>query len=467
MRKIGFWLPLGLLAAVTLSIWGVWTWRLNVHSRDLANALEAERQRNFVDLAYHVEQIQATLGKGLATGNVMQNMRYMADVNRHAYAAVDEFTSLPLPAQLSANTGKFLQQVGDFSLSLLRNEAAGRHMGTRERNELQRLRQESVGLSQHMNQIMAEYNQGIFRWHEPPRFSWANLAYGPTSPAKPATQDQAPSSFVPAGFDQVEASMEKMPTFIYDGPFSDHVGEATPAVSGMPVPQEEAARRLPTYFPQAGGFTTAAVTDLNGTIPAYSFRLTPANAAGEAYTVTVDITKNGGHLLQMLNARMVGNATLDLTRARTIGQDYLGSIGYANMVPTYGQVEDGSATIAYAARENGVLIYPDQIKVKVALDNGEILAVDAIQYLMHHKPRTIGQPKLTPNKAEAQVNPDLEIQRTQLTLVPDLAGTGEILAYEFLGRLGQDTYLVYINAETGEEEQILQLIESDGGTFTL
>jgi spore germination protein len=136
-------------------------------------------------------------------------------------------------------------------------------------------------------------------------------------------------------------------------------------------------------------------------------------------------------------------------------------------MPTYGQVQDGTATIAYAARENGVVIYPDQIKVKVALDNGEILAVDAKQYLMHHKTRTIPSPHLTPNKAEAAINPDLEVQRVQPAMIPDQAGTGEILTYEFLTRLGQETFLVYINAETGEEEQILQLIQTDGGTFTL
>ncbi|MFZ5814054.1 MAG: germination protein YpeB [Bacillota bacterium] len=467
MRRVSYWLPVGLLAAVILGVWGVWTYRLNAHNNDLANALEAERQRNFVDLAYHVEEIQALLGKGLVSANVMQNMRYMADVNRHASAAVDAFTSLPLPPQLSASTGKFLQQVGDFSLSLLRNEAAGRMMGPRERAELARLKESSAGLSQHMNAVMAEYNQGIFRWHQPTRFNWATLTRGPVSPAKPNPSDQAPASMVPGGFEQVTQAMDKLPVFIYDGPFSDHVDRAAPAVSGMPVTQEDAGKRLSTYFPQADRYRTANVNTLEGNIPAYSFQLTPGDARGEAYTVTVDITRNGGHLLQILNSRMIGAPTIDLSRAQAIGQQYLASAGYPNMMPTYGQVEEGAATIAYAYRENGVVIYPDQIKVKVALDNGEILSVDTRQYLMHHKPRTIAQPRLTADQARNQVNPDLQIQRVQLAMIPDLAGTGEILTYEVLTRMGPDTYLVYINAETGEEEQILQLIQTDGGTFTL
>ena len=113
------------------------------------------------------------------------------------------------------------------------------------------------------------------------------------------------------------------------------------------------------------------------------------------------------------------------------------------------------------------MIYPDQAKVKVALDNGEVIGVDARQYLTHHRVRGLPAPKITEQQARAQLRPDLAVTRAQLALIPDLAGTGERLTYEFQGKLGEDVYLVYINAETGAEEQILQLIQTDGGTFTL
>jgi len=467
MRRTAFWLPVGLLAAVTLALWGTWTWRLNTVNLSLSNALEAERQRSFVDLAYHVEELQALLGKGLATGNVAQNMRYMGEVNQHAASAVSNFSRLPLPAELSATTGRFLQQVGDFAASLVRNEAAGRPMGTTEREQLTRLRQDSINLSAQMNQVMAEYNQGGFRWNPPVRFSWANLVRGPGLQAKPNTQDQAPASMVPGGFEQVATSMEQLPVLIYDGPFSDHVDKAAPAMSGMPITQDDAARRATAYMPQGASYRQTGVTDVANNLPAWSFQLAPADTQGNAYVATVDIAKNGGHLVQLLNSRVVGNPTIDMARAQVLGQQYLANAGYAGMVPTYGQVQDGQATIAYAYREGNVLVYPDQVKVKVALDNGEILAVDARQFLMHHKARTVPTPKVTPQQAEDAVNPDLAIQRVQLALIPDVAGTGEILTYEFLTRFGDESFLVYINAETGQEEQILQLIQTDGGTFTL
>lgn len=473
MRSKLTWLPLGILVLAGLAVWGLWTWRLTAANRDLAHNLEAQRQRSFSDVAYHVEQIQGLLGKGLATGTTSQNMRYMSDVYHHAQAAVGSFTSLPLPQEVSASTGKFLQQTGDFAVSLLRNEAAGREMTQAQRDELARLRNESANLSTQLQGIMAEYQQGGFRWNPPIRFSWSTLFQGISPAAKtPATQDQAPASMLSEGWNQMATALEKLPVMIYDGPFSDHLADRTPAVSGPPVTQEEAEQRIQAYLPGAENYTVAEVAEVNNNLPAYSFRLAPTGGKAThrntlAHTAMVEVARNGGYLVQLMNSRIVGEPTLDLDRAKQIGRAYLNNLGYENMKATYGQTADGTATIAYAYAENGVVMYPDQIKVKVALDNGEILAVDARQYLMSHHRRTLPQPAISSAEAQEKLHRELTVERAQLALIPDLSGSGEILTYEFLTKMGEETYLVYINAETGAEEQILQQVETDGGTFAL
>lgn len=470
MRRIGLWVPVGILAVLAVTFWGVWTWRVGTANRDLALQLEAERQRNFADMAYHVEKIQGLLGKGLVTGSTRQNMRYMSDVHHHAMAAAGNFNALPLPAELNASVGKFLQQTGDFAWSVMRQEASGGQMGERQRQDLFRLQEQSETLSADLQSIMAQYNQGGFRWNPPMQFSWANLVRGPQLPGKPTAEDQAPSSMVAAGWDRVGTAMERLPVFIYDGPFSDGVADRAPAMSGPPVDQAGARQKALDYVPNSGAYTVTGMTEVANNLPAYSFRLAPTGARGgeNQYTTTVEVTKNGGYLAQVVNSRMGGKPTIDLARAKTLGQQYLASVGYPNMAATYGQVQDGFATIAYAYREaGGVMVYPDQIKVKVALDNGEIVSVDARQYLMSHHTRTLGRPKLTAQEAQEELNAGLTVQRAQLALIPNAAGTGETLTYEFLTQQGDDTFLVYINANTGAEEQILQQIQSDGGTFTL
>lgn len=467
MRKQMFWIPVSILAVALLAVSGVWTWRVGVANRDLAYSLEAERQRSFMEMVHHVEQIQALLGKGLVAGSTRQNMRFMGDVHYHAQSAVSNFTALPLPAETRAPMGKFLQQTGDFAASLLRGEAAGREMTAQSRAELSRLREESQRLNRQLQQMARDHLQSGFRWNPPLRFSWAALTGRMVgAPGKPATGPQSLASIVPGGWDEIGSAMGKLPVLLYDGPFSDHVAKRAPAMSGPLVTAADASQRALKYLPDSGRYAVTGQDETTGNLPAYSFRLA-AGGGGPDYTVSVDVARRGGHLVQLLNGRMAGSPKLDLARAREIGQKYLVGVGYPGMVATYGQALDGFATVAYAYRENGMVIYPDQIKVKVALDTGEVVAVDARQYLMNHHVRTIAPAAISPQEAEEAVNPNLKVERVQLALIPNQAGTGEILTYEFLTRLDAETYLVYVNANTGMEEQILQQIDTDGGTFVL
>ena len=54
----------------------------------------------------------------------------------------------------------------------------------------------------------------------------------------------------------------------------------------------------------------------------------------------------------------------------------------------------------------------------------------------------------------------------RLALIPT-SSKGEVLTYEFKTKLGDDVFLVYINAQNGEEEQILKLLNLPNGTLTL
>jgi germination protein YpeB len=112
-----------------------------------------------------------------------------------------------------------------------------------------------------------------------------------------------------------------------------------------------------------------------------------------------------------------------------------------------------------------VLIYPDLLKVKVALDNGEIVGFDAYQYIMSHRKRDIPKPKLTEAEARKKVSGRLNVERVKLAIIP-LPGDKEQLCYEFKGKYNQSDYFVYINADTGYEENILKIIKDEDGTLT-
>ena len=127
--------------------------------------------------------------------------------------------------------------------------------------------------------------------------------------------------------------------------------------------------------------------------------------------------------------------------------------------------EGGIVTINYAYEQNGVTIYPDLIKVKVALDNGEILGVETSGYLNNHTERTFTKAKISIEEAKSKLNKSLEITSEGMAIIPTEWKT-EILCYEFKGKIDDTDFLVYTNVETGREENILVIIDTPNGILT-
>ena len=136
------------------------------------------------------------------------------------------------------------------------------------------------------------------------------------------------------------------------------------------------------------------------------------------------------------------------------------------MEETYYLKQEGIVTINYAYKQDNVIMYPDLIKVKVALDNGEILGIETTGYLNNHTVRDISNVKITEDEAKKDLNQDLEITSSGMAMIPTEWET-EILCYEFKGKVDDKEFLVYINAENGREEDILIITNTPNGTLTM
>ena len=136
------------------------------------------------------------------------------------------------------------------------------------------------------------------------------------------------------------------------------------------------------------------------------------------------------------------------------------------MKETYFIKQENVITVNYAYNDNGIIVYPDLIKVKIALDNGDILGMEAEGYLNSHTEREYVEPKITIEQAREKINEKLEILSESMAIIPTEWKT-EINCYEFKGKVEDREFLVYINVETGEEEDILVILDTPGGTLTV
>ena len=74
--------------------------------------------------------------------------------------------------------------------------------------------------------------------------------------------------------------------------------------------------------------------------------------------------------------------------------------------------------------------------------------------------------RLTEEEAGTYVSGELQVEHTDLAFIP-LTQQTEVLCYEFKATKDDTFYIVYINALTGEEEQIFQVINSAEGDLVV
>jgi germination protein YpeB len=168
----------------------------------------------------------------------------------------------------------------------------------------------------------------------------------------------------------------------------------------------------------------------------------------------------------MLSDKTVSEAKIDIEEAKVLGREYLNKIGISNMKATYYINTDNMLTINYAYVQDDIVVYTDLIKVKIALDTGEIYSAECAGYIFNHTTRENISPVISEAKAKEVLNSKIEVKATNLAIIPNELNE-EILTYEFKGVVEEREYLAYINAKTGEEENILIILETEGGILTM
>lgn len=442
----------GLIALVAVGAWG---YNQHVANRKMEIFLNNKYERAFFDMSTQVQMLEVLLSKNLVAADPRLDSSFLMDIRQQAAFAQSNLGQLPLNDALAGRTAKFLTQVGDYADSLARQINRGESIDGSHWDTLNSLYRQSVDLNRELQGMQYKVAQSHFYFGELVRQIQKNLQKNPDDLAR-------------TDFTALDTRMQQYPALIYDGPFSEHLERTEPkALSGQPdISPEEARDKALTFVDGKPGVNYQAnVTgSADGRIPAYRVEVVQGDENGEQ--TTLDISKKGGQVVWMYNTRPLGNQSVGIDQAREKAKKFLDDRGFGEMQPTYSQQQGNAATFNFAAVQDGVALYPDLVKVTVALDNGQVTGVEASGYLMSHTSRELPQPGVSAEKAKAAINRRLEVAGGKLALIP--AGVDdEKLAYEFQCKLDGETYLVYVNALDGREENILKLIETPGGVLTM
>ncbi len=410
--------------------------------------LENSFRRSLEELSTYLSNIEAALTKSLYSNSLPEQSLLSARLLRDAGCAKEALSQLPLDQAPLDKIYRFLSQTGEFAVSLSGRLSAGEALRKEDYDSLASLHSYARTLSASLQDCTAGLLSGENGdWYFIQRLSQE-------SEILPAVTD---------GFREMEAGFEDYPTLIYDGPFSDHILQQTPRMTeGKSDYGVTAAAAAAKSFLSLGNVSPGELTSLGkseGNLAVYSFALG---------SMTMDVTCAGPYVARVIDSRSVEKSAISVESARKNARIFLSMQGYSDFQESYYSVADHICTVNFAAQQNGVICYPDLIKVSVAMDNGSIVLFDACGYLMNHMKRDLPEARLSAEEARKKLSPALiPAAEPKLAVVPT-TGENEALCYEFrcTGTNGE-TVLVYLDTQTGLERQLLILLQSDGGILTI
>lgn len=419
--------------------------------REYRQASENSYNMAFYELVDYVQNVEAYLAKSLVSTTPEHGAETLTNLWREANLAQSYLSRLPIESQELENTEKFLNQVSDYSYSLSRKNIYNESLSQEDLSNLKDLHGYSVELENTLNQLSEDLNTGRFEWGELTKKG--NIAFA-----------QQVDNISKESFSNLEENFHEYSGLIYDGAFSEHITTNEPkGLTGEDISEEQAKQKAEEFV---GRDNIKEISNLgyseNATIQSYDFSVTNNNDE----TTNITISKKGGHVINMNTNRNVSTEVITQEEANEKGKQYLENKGFPNMKETYYLKQEGIVTINYAYTQDNVVVYPDLIKVKVALDNGEILGVETTGYLNNHEERKIQNIKITQQEAKKTLNKELEIISEGMAIIPTEWKT-EILCYEFKGKVEDREFLVYINVENGREEDILVINNTPNGTLTM
>lgn len=403
--------------------------------------MDAVYSRAYYDLLDGASDLGITLRKiGVSNSKEMQqsllyevwSVAQLAEGNLGMFESQDDGI---LQAQ------KFVNQLGDFSHTLALRMADGQPLSVDERQKLLQMGEMADVYKDALERVRNDVDGG-----------------------KMFIEDGGALDNFASAFSAFTEPSFEYPEMIYDGPFSSALEDReTLGLSGDDITQEQGVELLKKYFANHRLSNVECLGEAQGNIPTinYTFDVDGENAFAQ-------LSKQGGMLIAFNGTSAAQDGQVAKVEASATCQQaavqFANQLGFENMQVVWSSSTQGECVVNLAPIQDGVILYPDLVKVKLVESNSKVIGVDATHYAYNHHQRNIPAANLTAEQAKERLSLQTS-DEGRLALIP-LRETREILTYEF--ECEQDgTYFVYIDAMSGEEANILFVIEDDMGSRTI
>ncbi|WP_066060926.1 germination protein YpeB [Neobacillus soli] len=433
-----------LIGVLAVGVAGTAYWGYQEHQEKNAVLLNAENnyQRAFHDLSYQMDLLHDKIGTTLAMNSRNSLSPSLTEVWRITSEAHSNVGQLPLTLLPFNKTEEFLANIGNFSYRTAVRDLDKEPLSKDEYNSLKTLYKQSGDIQNELRNVQYMVLKNNLRWMD------VELAL--------ASGKESTDNTIIDGFKTVEKTVSGYDESDHGPTFTNmqKKDENFKKIKGKIISRQEAITIAKKYM-KIDGNSEVKVTE-SGKGSDYGFYSVSIKDKKSGQEASMDITKKAGHPIWFINHRDVKKQLLSLNDADNKAAAFLKETGFKDLEVFESTQYDNIGVFNFVTTLNGIRIYPEAVKVKVALDNGDIIGISAEEYLKSFQTRSIEKPAISMEQARAKVNPNFKVMEDRQAMIVNKLNE-EVLCYEFLGTIGDDTYRIFINAKNGIEEEVVKL----------
>ena len=404
------------------------------------NDMQADMASVHVESLYElnsvVDNLAADLAKAQATSSATDRVRVLSDIAIESQTAETILERLPLNIEMTEQMASFINKMSDSAKNMLYTVANGGELTASQIKSLEYMYETNSKLKAELNELIANVNGKDI-----------------------LSAMRGKSSNIGNGFTLIQNNTFEAPKGIQDGPFADSVKKTNPrALNGLKeITAEDAEKLALQYFADYN----AKDARCTGEAVAQALTVYNVNFKTDDGEMLVQLSKLGGKVVSFDSFKDCSQHNFSIERCIDIAEDFLSSIGYDGLKAVWSSENGTTCNLNFAPVQDGAILYPDLVKVKVCEERGIVTGVEALSYVLNHGKRNLGGASISKSQAQANIHGNIDVESSRLALIP--FDGEEILCYEFFGSLGNNEYYVYVDAATGEEIEVLTIVGTAQG----
>ena len=354
-KGFGGWLAAVIsLGVVSLVLASVLTYTLMVPSTT-DTMLESSYQKSFYSTVEQVDNIDLNLSKILASKDRAAVQKYLVDTAINSELAENEIQQLPLKDQSKEYIAKMINQIGDYAKYLNNKLVYGQPLTAKDRENLQNLYYANLDFKNALQSVMRSMGSN---------YSFSEL------------ENTKNKDVLLESLDELSNLSVQYPELIYDGPFSDGLDQREiKGLSTNTVSFEMAKENFVKIFDGYSFSKIQSAGKTEGDIACYNIE-----AIYDGERLYAQMSERDGKLIMFSYAGSCESVVVERETAIENAKAFLENMGLTNMKEVWFNLSNNVYTINFAGEQNGVVLYPDLVKVRVCAETGKVIGIEAKTY---------------------------------------------------------------------------------------